>query len=82
MKESPYSEKRKKFQYCVTLDDQEFHTWAYNKEGATSNAAYRYAEQEDEEVRHIMWQIKQGEIYCEVQEQIYEVKDGRRCELR
>ncbi len=68
MKEYPYSEKCKKFQYCVTLDDQEFYTWAYNEEGARSNAAYRLAEQEDEEVKHIMWQIKQGEIYCEVTE--------------
>lgn len=65
MKESP---NRPKLHYHVLIDDQPFDTWAYNEEGARSNAAYRYAQQEDEPVKLIMWKIKQGEINIEVEE--------------
>ena len=59
---------RKKFKYLVTIEDTEYITWAYTEENARSNAAYRYADENDEEVGLVMWRIKHDELYCEVEE--------------
>lgn len=59
---------RPKLKYLVTIEDSEYTTSAYNPEGARSNAAYRYADENDEEVGLIMYQIKHEELYCEVEE--------------
>jgi len=52
--------------YSVCLDGQLFTTYAYNEAGAISNVAYRYGIQEHEDVKLIMWKIKQRELICEV----------------
>jgi hypothetical protein len=73
MKESPKSTRRtisgcKKFKYRVIIDDTPYDTWAFNEEAAVSNAAYRYALDNDEEVGLIMWKIKNDELDMEVEE--------------
>ena len=60
------SVKPAKILYIVTLDGKDYPTWAYNESGATSNAAFRYAEENDEDVKLVMWKINQGKISCEV----------------
>lgn len=64
----PSSSERKKIRYKVIIDDQEFQTSAFNEEGAISNAAYRYAEDNDEEVRLVMWKIQNDQLDFEVEE--------------
>jgi len=59
---------RKKYQYLVTIDGEEYPTWAYNEEGALSNAAYRYGDEHDEEVGRVMWMTKHGDLDYEVVE--------------
>lgn len=72
MKEKPYSTTPKspkpKLPFIVYLDGEPYHTSAYNHQGAISNAAYRYAEDNDEEVRKVMWQIKEGILDCYVED--------------
>lgn len=69
MKTSAKSFKKlSKTRYLITIDGHEFTTYAYNEESAISNAAYRYAEQEDEEVALIRWKIKENILTCEVEE--------------
>jgi hypothetical protein len=52
--------------YSVCLDGQIFTTYAHNEAGAITNVAYRYGIQEHEDVKLIMWKIKQKELSCEV----------------
>jgi hypothetical protein len=71
MKENPSattSNPRPKTRYGVTIEGDYFETSAYTEEQALSNAAYRYADQEDEEVKKIRWQVKSGELWSEVTE--------------
>ena len=58
-----------KSSYTVTLDGTEYSTYAHNKQGAISNAAFRMAKDLDESVRLVMWKIKEGQIDCEVFEE-------------
>jgi hypothetical protein len=68
MKAKPTNSKpaTNKVPYTVTLDGQIFLTYAHNEAGAISNVAYRYAIQEDMDVKLVMWKIKQDELDCEV----------------
>jgi len=66
MKEHP--SKLPKIHYTVTLDGEEFSTWAYNPQGAISNAAFRLSKEQGVNVQLIMYKIKQGDIDCEVKE--------------
>jgi hypothetical protein len=59
---------RPKSPYSVTIEESTYNTFAYNPEGALSNAAYRYADQEDMEVKQVMWKIKHEELYSKVEE--------------
>jgi hypothetical protein len=59
---------RPKIPYIVIIEESTYHTSAYNEEAALSNAAYRYAEENDEEVGLIMWKIKQDKLYSNVEE--------------
>ena len=65
MKEHP--SKLPKIHYTVTLDGEEFSTWAYNPHGAKSNAAFRLAQIEGVKVNLIMWKIQEGDIECKVE---------------
>lgn len=68
MKEHLDSAVSPKLKYKVTIDGQEYLTSAFNEEGAISNAAYRYAQDNDEEVRLIVWKIKNDKLDIEVDE--------------
>jgi hypothetical protein len=57
-----------KSKYCVVIEDSEYITMAYNEEGALSNAAFRYGEENDEEVALVMWKIKHDKYYSLVEE--------------
>jgi len=69
MKTSPSKSNQlahKKFKYLVTIEDTEYITWAYTEENARSNVAYRYADENDEDIGLVIWKIKEGDLYCEV----------------
>ena len=72
MKEKPYSTTPKsskpKIPFIVYLDGSPYHTSAYNHQGAISNAAFRYAEENDEAVGLVRWKIKEGQIECVVED--------------
>jgi hypothetical protein len=77
MRDNPYKSPTKssmsrllnpKYPYLVTIDGQEFHTSAHSPQAAISNAAYRYSEQEEEEVALVRWKIREGHLNCEVEE--------------
>ena len=65
---SPTNPQREKIQYEVTIEDSTFITYAYNEESALSNAAFRYADEMDEDVALIKWKIKQEKLYSNVEE--------------
>jgi hypothetical protein len=80
MKEKPYATTPKankstkpKLPFIVYLDEEPYHTSAYNHQGAISNAAYRYAEENDETVALIMWKIKNNQIDCFVEDREEEI---------
>jgi hypothetical protein len=55
-----------KVQYSVTINGQEFKTWAMDEHAAISNVSYRYSKDNDEEVGLVMWKIKNDQYSCEV----------------
>ena len=65
---TPGNSQRKKIQYEVVIEDSTFITWAFNEESALSNAAWRYAEEVDEDVALIKWQVREGKLYSNVEE--------------
>ena len=65
---TPGNPQREKIQYEVTIEDSTFVTFAFNEEGAKSNAAYRYGQDEDMDVGLVLHKIKKGELFCEVEE--------------
>ena len=67
MRVTSKSKDRPKFQYSVIIDNCEYHTWAYNKEGALSNAAYRFGKENDMDVKLVMWKIRNGELVRDVE---------------
>jgi len=58
----------RKTQFVVSIEEEEFTTWASDEHAAMSNAAFRYAEEHDEGVALVMWKMKNDELYCEVNE--------------
>ena len=48
--------------FLVTIENEKFKTWAVDEDRAISNAAYRYADQEDEEVGLVRWKIKNEQL--------------------
>ena len=58
----------KKTKYRVEIDGEVFITWAPNEELALSNAAYRFADQEDLEVRLVMWKLRNDKLDYSVEE--------------
>ena len=67
MKETKY-DPISKTKYIVTIEDEEFITYASTPDVALSNAAWRYADAMDEKVQRIKWQLKEGHLYSEVNE--------------
>ena len=65
---TPGNPQREKIQYEVTIDDSSYVTWAFTEELALSNACYRYAEEVDEDVALIKWQVKHDKLYSNVEE--------------
>ena len=59
----------RKTKYRITIEDQVFDTWASDEQAAVSNAAFRYAEENDEEVGIVAWKIRTGEFYYDVEEE-------------
>lgn len=64
----PRNPPREKIQYEVTIEDSTFTTYAYNEESALSNACFRYAEEVDEDVALIKWQVRNDKLYSNVEE--------------
>jgi hypothetical protein len=65
---TPGNPQREKTKYIVIIEDEEYTTAAYTPESALSNAAYRYAEDVDEDVALIKWKIKHDKLYWNVEE--------------
>ena len=65
---TPGNPQREKIQYEVVIENSTFITAAYNSESALSNAAYRYASDQDEDVALIKWKIREGKLYSNVEE--------------
>jgi len=65
---NPRNPQRKKTKYEVIIEDETYTTAAYSEESALSNAAYRYAEDVDEDVALIKWKIKYDKLYSNVEE--------------
>ena len=65
---TPGNPQREKIQYEVTIEDSTFITAAYTPESALSNAAYRFADENDEDVALVKWKLKEGKLYFEVTE--------------
>lgn len=53
--------------YKVTIEDTVYHTAAYTEEAALSNACFRYAEENDENVGRVSWQVKNDKLYSNVE---------------
>jgi hypothetical protein len=65
---SPSNPAREKIQYEVTIDDSTFVTWAFTEEQALSNAAFRFAEETDEDVALVKWKLRNEKLYSNVEE--------------
>jgi hypothetical protein len=65
---SVFTGTRKKIKYSVTIEDEVYDTWAFNEEGAIANAAFRYGFDNDEDVKLVMWKIREEQLYCNVEE--------------
>ena len=65
---TPGNPQREKIQYEVVIEDSTFITFAFTPELALSNACYRYAEEVDEDVALIKWQVKHEKLYSNVEE--------------
>lgn len=65
---SAFNRAKPKTLYNVVIEDSEYPTWAYNMEGARSNAAFRFAQENDMDVKLVLWRIKKGELFCEINE--------------
>lgn len=65
---TPGNPQREKIQYEVVIEDSTFITAAYNSESALSNACWRFAEENDEDVALIKWKIREGKLYFNVEE--------------
>lgn len=65
---TPGNPQRKKIQYEVTIDNSVYVTWAFTEEAALSNACFRHAEEVDEDVALIKWQVKNEKLYSNVEE--------------
>ena len=65
---TPGNPQREKIQYEVVIEDSTFITAAYTPESALSNACYRYAEEVDEDVALIKWQVRNEKLYSNVEE--------------
>lgn len=59
---------REKTKYLVTIENEQYETYAHSEEAALSNAAWRYASDQDEEVALVKWKIKQELLYWNVEE--------------
>lgn len=65
---TPGNPQREKTKFIVIIEDETYPTSAFNEEGAKSNAAYRYGQDEDMDVGLVLHKIKKGELFCEVEE--------------
>jgi len=65
---TPGNPQREKTKFIVTIENDEFTTSAYTPESALSNAAYRFADENDEDVALIKWKIKHEQLYSNVEE--------------
>ncbi len=65
---TPSNSQREKIHYCVTIEGEQYNTYAYSEEVALSNAAWRYAEEVDEDVALIKWQLSHDKLYFDVEE--------------
>ena len=65
---TPGNPQREKTKFIVTIEDEEYQTSAFTEEEALSNAAYRYSQDQDEDVALIKWQIKHEKLYFNVEE--------------
>jgi len=65
---NPRNPQREKTKYIVIIEDEEYTTASYTPESALSNAAYRYAEDVDEDVALIKWKLKNDKLYYDVEE--------------
>jgi hypothetical protein len=66
MKEKPPTVK---LPFSVYIEGELYETFAYNHQGAISNAAYRYAEDNDEDVKLVMWKIREEMLECWVDDE-------------
>lgn len=64
----PGNPQREKTKFIVTIEDEEFTTSAFTEEQALSNACWRYAEENDEDVALIKWQVRNDKLYSNVEE--------------
>lgn len=65
---SPSNPQREKTKFIVTIEDEEYQTSAYTPESALSNAAFRFAEETDEDVALVKWRIRNDKLYSNVEE--------------
>ena len=65
---TPGNPQREKIHYCVTIEGEQYETYAYSEEVALSNAAWRYAEDYDEDVALIKWKLRNDKLYFDVEE--------------
>jgi homogentisate 1,2-dioxygenase len=68
MKVKSYSVVKKKNAYIVSIGGEEYATSALSPDGAISNACYRYAQDFDIDVPLVAYQVRNGELSCEVKE--------------
>ena len=59
---------REKIKFIVTIEDEEYETWAFTEEAALSNACFRHAEEVNEDVALIKWQVRNDKLYSNVEE--------------
>jgi hypothetical protein len=64
----PGNPQREKTKFIVTIEDEEYETWAFSEEAALSNACFRYASDQDEDVALIKWQVRNDKLYWNVEE--------------
>ena len=64
----PRNPPKEKTKYICTIEDEEYETWAFTEEAALSNAAFRFAEDTDEDVALIKWKLRNDKLYWNVEE--------------
>jgi hypothetical protein len=57
-----------KLLFNVTIENSSFKTWAVDEDKAISNACFRYAEENDTDVKLVKWKLKNGKLVVIIEE--------------